>query len=738
MKTSFSIPAALLAILSCSAALAQVQVNGTDANFLAGGPAFVVSSAVDHRGNVWLGTEDDGLWRVGPDGQQRFFPPGDDTICSLAVDSLGRVWAGEDSGGVAIFDGQTLHQYDVTQGPGGGHISAIATCPTDGDVWLATENGLTRYSLKNGTWSYYDRSTGMPDVQISGIAFDSTGRIFVALLCRGITMAGPADNYATWTTVTGPDEMPAARSGTGLPSPLINAIAVDKDDSIYAGTANGLAWSTDHGKTWQFLRGRDWANLAAGSYDGAPPGLQVGAPTLQEDWITCLSTADPGELFVGYRSRGYQVINLPSMNLGPFGAGSARTLCALPDGGLLIGTYGRGTIHSALAYTGPGLPQAPQNLPPPSAIPVPAPAAAPTEEELNAMTQQVEAFTPSTADVQVLSDDWATRGDWVGRYGRQFAMLCGLSQSPTVTHPGFDVGFLDGPYRTNAQVYFWQETLRNRNLKAVLYDPERSARAYGEINDSGANSPQTPMVVEGPDLYVKLTVPAGVHRVSLYFSNIDGHAGRNVYNDYYIQVKGPHASGDLTKTPAPSLVDDNGIYQYDYGGGEPVISGAAFDTIGAELSPTIARLRVPDNWEGVYKRMLMRGPATYWIKIARNHSCTTKIQAVFADDDTPPSADLGIPQLPHVDVPIAPSDIVTNSLGGAAIRLWTALDAATGKQGYAECAARMRIAAYRAAAAAGADQKLLESWRWQMPIWLGVDHYQLDRELRISGPRKGQ
>ena len=517
MKRSFFVPAALLAVFWVSVAPAQIQITGADTNFLPGGPLFVVASTVDHRGNVWLGTEDQGIWRVGPDGQQQFMPPGDDTICSLACDSLGRVWAGENMGGVAIFDGTEFHQFDVTQGPGGSHVTSIAVCPTDGDVWLATENGLTRYSQKNDTWSYYDRSTGMPDVQISGLAFDSTGRIFVALQCCGVTMASPADNYQSWTTVTGPDEMPVARTGSGLPSPLVNAIAVDKDDNVYAGTANGLAWSDDHGKSWQFLRGYDWLNLAIGSYDGAPPGLQAGAPTLQEDWITALSTADPGILCVGYRSRGYQVINLPSMLPGPFGAGSVRTICPLPEGSLIVGTYGKGTIRSAVRFTGAGLSQA-SDSPSQNPLPVPTPAAPPTEADLDTMAQQVAAFPASTVDVQVLPDDWATRGDWVGRYGRQFAQLCGLSQA--LVPSAFSTDFLNGPYRTNAHVFYWMENIRNRgNPISTLFDPQRMTRAYGEINDSGANYPQTPMVVEGPDLYLKLAVPAGFHRISL--ENVD-------------------------------------------------------------------------------------------------------------------------------------------------------------------------------------------------------------------------
>src|ERR1700722_15362261 len=110
MKLSFFSLSALLTLSFCLCAAAQVQNTGADAPLITGGPQFVISSTVDSRGNVWIGSQDQGVWRTGPDGNAQFTAGqglADDTVCSLACDSLGRVWAGENMHGVAVFDGQT-------------------------------------------------------------------------------------------------------------------------------------------------------------------------------------------------------------------------------------------------------------------------------------------------------------------------------------------------------------------------------------------------------------------------------------------------------------------------------------------------------------------------------------------------------------------------------------------------------------------------------------------------------
>ena len=202
---------------------------------------FVVSCAVDKSsGAIWIGTEDQGVWRISA-GQATHFTTadglGDDDAYALAVDLKGRVWVGHSSHGVSVFDGTGCwRNYDVTSGPWGSRVFAMAVCPIDGDVWIATEAGLTRYAAKTDTWSNTDRSTGLPANEANALAFNAAGDLFVGLQYGGVTIARRSENYRAWQSTSGPDEMPATPTGTGLPTPLIDAILVVRDGTIYAGT----------------------------------------------------------------------------------------------------------------------------------------------------------------------------------------------------------------------------------------------------------------------------------------------------------------------------------------------------------------------------------------------------------------------------------------------------------------------------------------------------------------------
>ena len=295
---------------------------------------FITALCADLDGNIYVATEDDGLWRWVPACKAAKFPapavssalppplavppsggptpehgspaptppaggitPGtwqqftvkdglsDTCYYAVACDKLGRVWCGSLRHGVDVYNGQSWQNYNVIQGlpregqsdsdphaslagPLGAHVFAIATCPTDGDVWISTEAGLSRYSLatekreteKSGAgssklevqsstletppsssapsfqhsefslqhslWSYYTRAEGLPSDQASCLAFNRHGDIFVGTQCDGISMARASEDYKTWRTIHGPDKMPVTAAGSGLPTDLINCLLV--------------------------------------------------------------------------------------------------------------------------------------------------------------------------------------------------------------------------------------------------------------------------------------------------------------------------------------------------------------------------------------------------------------------------------------------------------------------------------------------------------------------------------
>jgi len=150
---------------------------------------FLTSLTRDHAGNIWVGTEDEGVFRctvqTNGEAQVTQFTTkdglGDNNAYAMTCDRLGRVWVGHLNHGVSVFNGETWRNYDVTDGPLGERVFCMATCPTDSDVWIGTSAGLARYSpsknilgysLAKERWRYYTRADGLPSDQISAIAFD--------------------------------------------------------------------------------------------------------------------------------------------------------------------------------------------------------------------------------------------------------------------------------------------------------------------------------------------------------------------------------------------------------------------------------------------------------------------------------------------------------------------------------------------------------------------------------------
>ena len=347
----------------------------------AGPETFVMALAVERDGTLWLGTEEHGLFRLAPDGTTRAFTAlgtagvpsasgpraslpasscpepaasiPDDLVYALRFDRQGRLWAGLLNSGVAVWNGQEWKTYGPGAGPLGERVHTIACNPVDGDIWIGTNAGLTRYSSPNDRWIHLTPADGLPAWDIVSLAFDATGDLYAGTACGGLAIASARQGYQHWRSVRAPASGLWTARGTGLPSDQINQVLVAKNGAVYVATSAGLACSIDKGVTWSFVRGADYVAKAQGLAAGKPADLRPPkdpAATLPEDYVTCLAEDPSGGLWLGFRRKGLALVDPATLQVKArfvkerdgLPDDYVKSLLPLPDGRLAVGTYGGG------------------------------------------------------------------------------------------------------------------------------------------------------------------------------------------------------------------------------------------------------------------------------------------------------------------------------------------------------------------------------------------------------------
>jgi sugar lactone lactonase YvrE len=531
--------------------------------------------------------------------------------------------------------------------------------------------------------------------------------------------ASAAGDYQQWRVIPGPDELPTTPSGSGLPSALINDLLVTRDQRIFAATTAGLAFSTNAGRTWQYIRGGDYtAKVRDLGGDAAPEdwqsisNLNSAVLVLPEDFVTCLAEDKDTNIWMGFRTQGYAVLNSKADKIVLHDTRRDGWLSdnyvtvMLPGEGFrgYFGSYGGGLMMPATSTNEEVAQEIVQTNVATTLPRFPLPAKPPTAVELTAMLDtvmklsrnQTNATGSNHTSAVYLGQDWRTLGDWTGRYGRQAATLSAMA-APMDHNAGWsrDIkinGSLGPHHYAGDSLRYWAGSawLTTSDPRA-LYSTVVGHRRITEWDDHGESYP---MSYQGPDIWVQVGLPAGVFRLAFYFVDYNGHYGVERFRDYLLELK------------------------------------ACSNVLGEwEKQPTLARARVQNFWSGEYQCFIVTGPAEYALKIGRNYSFNTMCQGVFVDrligPGFAPTDDSWLPYMEHVWY--KPPDVPPVNAKGeppgllAARELWTAVDdAITMRQGV-ELLTEFRLQAYRAGLSEHAPEALLANWRWKMPLWTADD-----------------
>jgi ligand-binding sensor domain-containing protein/signal transduction histidine kinase len=246
--------------------------------------AFVLSLCTDGQGNLWVGTDGNGLDRVKrkafgtpaelhpwaaqslfedaqgglwmafnaqgvthwlASGTQDFGVGRGSNAWTVLVDQQQRVWAG--TRGEGLFQFQTNH---FQQAPGaeipGPQIFALFEDP-NGQLWAGTRNGLARWNGED--WKIYKTPDGLV---VRAIAGDADGNLWVGTENHGLNFFKDGKFISH------------QKSEDGLPGNDISCLYLDKEGVLWVGTSgHGLA-RFDRGK-WQRYSTDD--GLASNSID---------------------------------------------------------------------------------------------------------------------------------------------------------------------------------------------------------------------------------------------------------------------------------------------------------------------------------------------------------------------------------------------------------------------------------------------------------------------------------------
>ncbi|MBV7327073.1 IPT/TIG domain-containing protein [Chloroflexi bacterium TSY] len=175
-----------------------------------------------------------GIWQNFAAGTPNF--PSNVEVTAVAIDADDRVWIGTDGSGIAVFDGAVWRRHTVASSGGQLASNSIQTLATSGSsVWIGTANGANLYAPSTNEWTKYTTSSGLPNNNVTAIAFNASPLFTVVFGTSGSGFAQCAlifpDGLSCSTT---------NQSNSDLPSNWIDDIAVANNGDIWIAHRVGI------------------------------------------------------------------------------------------------------------------------------------------------------------------------------------------------------------------------------------------------------------------------------------------------------------------------------------------------------------------------------------------------------------------------------------------------------------------------------------------------------------------
>jgi ligand-binding sensor domain-containing protein len=227
----------------------------------------------DEAGNIWFGTNDDGVVRYDGKSFRNFTARGglpDDDVWSLLLDRSGILWIGTASG-VSRYDGNTFSSFEIPEANITGHAASLMWSiaeDRDGNIWFGSNGrGVFRYDGTNIT--RFSRQDGLGSDIVQTIVQDRAGVLWFGTRDGGLSrydgiafahspMGADADGGYVWTMLEDRagllwvsllgdglyrhdgKSFTHYSTADGLGNTYVQSILEDRDGTLWVGTSGGM------------------------------------------------------------------------------------------------------------------------------------------------------------------------------------------------------------------------------------------------------------------------------------------------------------------------------------------------------------------------------------------------------------------------------------------------------------------------------------------------------------------
>ena len=145
-------------------------------------------------------------------------------------DNSGNLWFGTNGDGVIRYDGDSLEYFSINEGFGGVAVRGIVD-DTDGNIWFGTEGGLTKYDGES--FINFTEKNGLISNDVWSLVIDSKGTIWIGTL-RGVCRFDGKVFTPFAIPAAGPDYNRGVTSAK-----IVHSIMEDSKGNMWFGTNAG-------------------------------------------------------------------------------------------------------------------------------------------------------------------------------------------------------------------------------------------------------------------------------------------------------------------------------------------------------------------------------------------------------------------------------------------------------------------------------------------------------------------